>query len=342
MPKLFRLPPDIQVQQKTLEARPVPEALPEAQPSTKSGSPPAAPSQKLHVFPSDLGTGSYNRKTGTVGAADYYFINFGIVLPKKSTASANLSSSSSVVVDRRGEKITNWRGRDLNKGTDISPLLGNAYNMTTDTNIALYMPDELKVNYSADILSVDQGMLANYVSNGMMAGFQGSKDFMMANIANLFKAGLIAASGADEAASIFAQLQAREGEAVNPNTEQLFRNIKNREFNYNFKLVPRNANEGKIIQNIIKLFKYHMHPAVKADRVEFEFPSLFVITYYRSGQIYEELHKIGACYLENMNVDYAGAGQFHAFRDGQPVQVNLDLKFREAIIHTKESINQGY
>lgn len=315
---------------------------PEALPLTKGGSAPIAPTQKLHVFPSDLGSGSYNRKIGQVAAADYYFINFGIVLPKKSTASANLNSSYSEVVDRRGTRITNWRGRDLNAKTDLSPLLANAYTLTTDTNIALYMPDEVKVNYSADILSVDQGMLANYVNNSAMAGLQGSSDFMIANIANLFKAGLIAATGAEEATSVFAQLQGTVGKAVNPSTEQLFRNIKNREFSYNFKLVPRNASEGKTIQNIIKLFKYHMHPAVSANRVEFEFPSLFVITYYRSGQVYEELHKIAACYLENMSVDYAGAGQFHAFRDGQPVQVNLELKFREAIIHTKESINQGY
>lgn len=315
-----------------------PTGIQKGQPMAAATLPPAQ--QKTVIFPHDLGAGSYVRKTRDENEADYYFINFGIVSPK-GAKELNIGTASQVV-DRRGKKIDQWRSRDVTVN-DLSPLLRNAYTPRTDTNIVLYMPDEIKATYASDIVNVDQGLMANYINNDAMSGMGSSMNFIKGNIDALFKAGIAGVIGVTDPAEAFAQYNAKNAQAVNPSTEQLFKNIKPRQFNYSFKLVPRNEAEGKTIQSIIKLFKYHMHPAITSvDRVEFQFPSLFVITYYKSANVYEELHKISACYLESFNVDYTGVGQFQAFRDGQPVQINLDLQFKETVIQTKDSIGKGY
>ena len=54
------------------------------------------------------------------------------------------------------------------------------------------------------------------------------------------------------------------------------------------------------------------------------------------------LFKVGDCVLQNVNVDYAGAGSWATHNDGSPVQIKLSLRFKETIIIDKNRITEGY
>ena len=42
-----------------------------------------------------------------------------------------------------------------------------------------------------------------------------------------------------------------------------------------------------------------------------------------------------------MNVNYTPQGQFNAFADGTPMQINVDMTFLELALLTKDSIDKG-
>jgi len=68
-------------------------------------------------------------------------------------------------------------------------------------------------------------------------------------------------------------------------------------------------------------------------------PSTFDIEY--SNTVRDQLHKISTCVLESVNVKYGGERpQF--FKDGYPVETQLDLQFKELEIITKERVMAGY
>jgi len=306
---------------------------------------------KQFTFPSDLGKNTFERRTkGTDDTQPFFFVNFGIVTLANSNKAAG-SGNSNLILDREGNQ-RNIEDINLADNYLFSDLLDQGtYNKKTETNIFLYMPDDIKVNYSTDLTTMDRGFLKTYLDEGMVAGALNSLDAIggttdkLKQLATAIGLGFTAA---DSSKNILDMEKAKTGTSFNPVTEQMFKNVKLRNFDYKFDLVPRNAAEGEIVQSIIKEFKFHMHPNI-INKVEFQNPSLFVIAYYKfdpaknMGIRMEKLHKISACYLEDMNVDYSGTGnQFSTFNDGQPVHIKLDLKFRETVIQTKDSINEGF
>ena len=151
-------------------------------------------------------------------------------------------------------------------------------------------------------------------------------------IGNIFGANLDAASA----------LQVGTATAPNPFREQVFRNVQTREFVFEYTFLPQSANEAKNVRDIIKQFKFHMHPEISKDGLFYVYPSTFDISYLFNGtKENPNLHKISTCVLENMEVDYGGQG-WHTFGDGMPTEINMRLKFRELEVMTKERIEKGY
>ena len=128
---------------------------------------------------------------------------------------------------------------------------------------------------------------------------------------------------------------------LNPFREVFFENINFRTFNFSYTFFPRSESESKKVNDIIKLFKTHMHPQYSATRAFYVYPSEFNITYYFGEKENQYLHKFATCALMDMNVEYGG-DQFATFNNGAPVEIRLTLTFKELDQLGSKEAENGY
>ena len=129
-----------------------------------------------------------------------------------------------------------------------------------------------------------------------------------------------------------------------------------RTFQYRFKFQPKDEKERDDVQEIIKLFRFHMAPELQPGNMRFlGIPATFDIHYmyqtsdnwesgsmdWRNARENDFYNKIATCVLTNVNVDYTPDG-VRSFHDGSPTQITMDLSFSETELLTKDKINKGY
>ena len=131
------------------------------------------------------------------------------------------------------------------------------------------------------------------------------------------------------------------GLAANPKKEQAFKNVDFRTFSFDYQFAPKSATEAENVLNIIRSFKYHMHPEFK-DTTGFLYiyPSEFDIVYYKGTQENLNIHRHTSCVLTEMNVNYTPNGIFSTFANGMPTQINITLTFKELMLLSKELIEK--
>jgi hypothetical protein len=146
----------------------------------------------------------------------------------------------------------------------------------------------------------------------------------------------------------------KQGYALNPQVELIFNGTNRREFQLDFRFNSRSQKETKEIQEIIKAFRMHSAPSIpdlqggNANAFGaryFALPSQFNIKFmFRNNGIAIEnpnIAKIGTCVLERVDVNYVGNGKFMTFEDGQPIDIEVRLAFREIDILSREDIEKG-
>ena len=137
------------------------------------------------------------------------------------------------------------------------------------------------------------------------------------------------------------------GRADNPYMEVLFDKMALRTFTYNFTFAPRNTDERDDVQKIIRIFRFHMAPEMKAANHRYlTLPSTFDIHYmYQSAmdnaRENDFYNKIATCVLTGCDVDYTPQG-VKSFADGAPTQINMTLSFSETKMLTKQKISDGF
>ena len=146
------------------------------------------------------------------------------------------------------------------------------------------------------------------------------------------------------------------GSVITPRMELMFEGIQRRNFSFNFDFIPRSAQEAKIIERIVKKFKYHMSSNYGGLGVggvdgvrEMEIPDFFNIRYMFAGQGGEQgpkkenmhLNLIKQCVLTSAGVEY-GADRYKSYAGGRPQTTKLSLSFQELEIITKDYIEEGY
>lgn len=144
---------------------------------------------------------------------------------------------------------------------------------------------------------------------------------------------------------IGSSLELASSKVANPYKEQLFNSIGFRQFAFAYKFTPRNPSEYDNIKNIIRLFKYHMHPENDPTGLFLEYPSEFDITYLYKGEENKELNKISTCALTDMKVTYGNQDAFTTIKDtkrpGAPAEINMELAFTELEALTNDRIADG-
>lgn len=134
------------------------------------------------------------------------------------------------------------------------------------------------------------------------------------------------------------------GLAQNPQVEILYSTTRNREFEFQFKMSPRNRAEAEAIRKIIKEFKFHSAPELLTGSQGRFFipPAEFDIKFFFDGKENTNIHKISSCVLTSMDVNYASGGQWTTFDDGMPVDIAMRLTFKELELIHKGRVEEGY
>jgi hypothetical protein len=205
--------------------------------------------------------------------------------------------------------------------------------------IALYIPNQLNIRYSIGWGEEDTMALSALAKGGEEIGraLQGEGDIKRTGGLVGDVLGAIAINNAP----LGQALGVAAGLAANPKKEQAFKSVDFRTFTFDYQFAPRNQNEARNVMNIIRAFKYHMHPEFNNEnKFLYIYPSEFDIAYYKGVNENLAIHRHTSCVLTEMNVNYTPNGVFTTFSDGTPTQMNVSLTFKELLLLSKETIER--
>jgi len=304
-----------------------------------------------------------------------HYMLFYAYRPKQSSYQTGPGQfKSSIQLDNIGSSKQNAFNPRL---TNIDPFNNSSslkkhlsYQKTSDA-IALYMPADLKFQYKSNFRNTATEFAGSLAKGGFGAaaaiGAESSFGEVLSEVGKfggdalktvigerILKQGgakIADLLGAGDAQGV---LNLARGKALNPHLEAVFESVDFRTFNYTFRFTPRNEDEVKTVDAIIKTFKFHMLPERSLDTTGqyLIFPSEFEVHFMYQGSENTWLPFISHCVLNSVDVDYGGA-QYQTFRpmqkpggDGSeappPTTINMTLSFTESEIMTKEKIAQGF
>tara|TARA_Y100001963_G_scaffold124104_1_gene174632 strand:- start:274 stop:1479 length:1206 start_codon:yes stop_codon:yes gene_type:complete len=271
-----------------------------------------------------------------------------------STATSGLKSQkgfsggSGDVVKLRSERQT--------RRTGISAVHPTTTRITD--SVAIYLPPNVQDNYGVTYTNAETGLLGALAAGGVEALKNIGQDNFEGLARNLLQGGqnivedLLARAGLGLAET----LTSAEGgyelankifqRAANPYMEVLFQSVPMRTFTYNFHFAPKDPDEQQQVRDIIKLFRFHMAPELRAGQSRFfTLPSEFDIHYmFHDGESTKQnswYNKIATCVLTSCNVDYSPGG-VNSHADGSPVKITMGLTFQETEMITKDHIVDGF
>ena len=207
------------------------------------------------------------------------------------------------------------------------------------TAIAMHVPNQLQIRYGMQWSDEDTGALqmATTASQELLQAVESGSAKNLGGTAQAVITNLALSKGPNAAG-----LSAATGMAANPKKEQIFKGVDFRTFQFDYQFFPRSAVEAENVLNIIKTFKYHMHPEFKDNNnFIYIYPSEFDIFYYNNGQENQNIHRHTSCVLTEMSVNYTPNGAFTTFANGMPTQINVTMSFRELALLTKDKIAEG-
>jgi hypothetical protein len=135
---------------------------------------------------------------------------------------------------------------------------------------------------------------------------------------------------------------AATGLRLNPFKRVYFDQMNFRNFEFRYRFLPKSPAESNNVFNIVKLFKFHMHPSSAGiTNILQVFPDEFEILYYYGTRENTYWHKISRCVLTDLKVDYGGEN-FSSFPNGVPSEIYLNMNFLETEVLDKARIESGY
>ena len=227
-----------------------------------------------------------------------------------------------------------------------------------NTAIALYMPQSVQVTYGAQYTDTQIGAVTEEslnVYNNLVSGRGNSEDLkrqlsnLGENVADSLQNFLLASVGIIPGLQGLRETaEAKSGNVIADRLELAFKGINKRNFQYTFKMTPKDRKEVDMIRKIIFAFKSNMMPEFVGDNRggrRLLVPNTFDIAYMYLGSQNLHLHNISTCVLENMNVVYGG-DRYKTFEPdaegAQPVETTITLNFKEMELITRERVFDGF
>ena len=208
--------------------------------------------------------------------------------------------------------------------------------------ITLHIQDKPSTSYNVNYQDKEIGTLGGLLAGGSsMTDATETIGSMGRDAGQAAIAGIVSAVSTAFGGPAGNLLELGTKQKTNSFREQFFESVDFRTFNFRHTFMPRSQQEAEDVRRILNLFKFHMHPELSQGGLFYVYPSEFEIKYFYKDKENQYFDKISSCVLENMSVDYGG-DIFSTFEDGNPVEVNLTLKFKELELLTKDRITQGY
>ena len=249
--------------------------------------------------------------------------------------------------------------------------MGKEYNEVQPASsykpILLYMPEDLSTGFRANW---DGKSMSNMAAGTVRAfGQQGLGNKAVAGAQAINQ--LFQRSGALFGAAAVKEVTTRlggdalsyddifggiSGGIMNPNTELLFGGIQMRNFQLNFKLVPRHGEEATQVNGLVKQFKRAMLPTSEPGEIAgfnknndnlgirlgfIGVPKLVRVSFMKGSNEHEVLPRYKMCALTSVDVNYTPDGTYATYQDGQPVAIGLSLNFQETKICFSEDIDNN-
>jgi len=234
--------------------------------------------------------------------------------------------------------------RNSNKEESLATIFLPIPSAIQDRNSVSYQNSNINAIAGTAIGGIKSVMEAGEIS---LQGFNNVKTEIKDAVVNTFGAAgggerildLFTKSLASQALGVFGgnvsvdQLLARgEGIVFNPNMELLFNGPSLRSFAFSFQMTPRSQTESDAVKSIIRTFKSNMAPQVTTEgsgSLFLKTPNVFELTYKQGKDPHSFLHQFKQCFLENVSVNYTGAGTYATYGDGTPVSIIMNLQFKE-------------
>jgi len=124
----------------------------------------------------------------------------------------------------------------------------------------------------------------------------------------------------------------------NPGYFQNYKGTRPRTFNFSFDLVPNNPEEAKDMLNIVLQLKKFSSPELVAGGVGLLAPHYFDIEL--SNPHISKLANINGVVLTSIDVNYGADGNMQQYSDGTPKFMNLNLKFNERRMTSKNDYDK--
>tara|TARA_Y100001954_G_scaffold213747_1_gene242646 strand:+ start:25 stop:870 length:846 start_codon:yes stop_codon:yes gene_type:complete len=188
-----------------------------------------------------------------------------------------------------------------------------------------------------------QGFLKNTMATFRSASQQSGRQELFANEISQ----LVGDMGYDVSADTI--LSRTAGVIANANTELLFAGVSLRSFEFNWLMSPRDIREAAQVRMIIRALKQWSAPRKLKKLVSGKSgadargtgqaggptyflgtPNIFRLRYLTAGnKDILGVNKFKPCALTDINLNYTPEGMWMAYQDGQPVAVQMSLKFNE-------------
>ena len=238
--------------------------------------------------------------------------------------------------------------------TDANTRIKN--NTTTKYNIELPMPQEVNdsntVTWGDDkMTAIDLAGLAiaqKFMEEGPVNAVRDSQAAIRAMLSgvelpninsqttNAIRAAISGAAIGALGSNVSAQsvIGRSTGQILNSNLELLFQGMNLRSFPYSITFSPRSIREAQVVKAIIRSLKQSMAPKAgeyngSAQGIFLKSPDLFQLEFLKDGDPHPFLNKFKLTALTGMAVNYTNSGTYASYEDGTPVNLRMDLTFKE-------------
>ena len=306
--------------------------------------------------------------------SDYVLFEFYNYAPPFAKQSGNANYTDNTPTSTGQGNSQQRRRRSTNRGqrTNLAATAGNYfdYNQSKDytpagtdyPSIIMYMPEDISTgfrgnwggkaisNIGADILRSAGAEGLNKIDNLATGAANGFERLLPLTGSAVIRRSIQKITG-DSLSNddIFGSIS---GAILNPNTELLFNSVDMRNFQLNFKMVPRNAPEAEAINNICKTFKMCTLPSRNPGKVFgmtnqgittgfIGVPNLVKVSFMKGSGLHPVLPIYKMCALTQVDVNYTPDGAYATYNDelGNPVATGLALNFQETKIIFSEEIS---